>query len=238
MGMIFCRGCGKEIHDSALACPSCGAPQKIISTSDNIPDGIRGWSWGAFFLNWIWAISNRVWWGLLALIPYVGFIAAIWLGFKGRELAWTSRKWDSVEHFQRVQKKWSNWGVGLVLGIMLIGIIAAIAIPSYAGYQQKAAEAQAVIEAEEMAKAQVILDAEQALTNEAQSTLEAQQAAEALASLKAQRAAEAQLALEEEQAAVLQTQAILEEQQNVDTPIVAEQEMLNEQIVEDTKPIN
>lgn len=226
MGMIFCRGCGKEIHDSALSCPSCGAPQKIISTSDNIPDGIRGWSWGAFLLNWIWAISNRVWWGLLALIPYVGLFAAIWLGFKGRELAWTSRKWDSVEHFQGVQKKWSNWGVGLVLGIMLIGIIAAIAIPSYAGYQQKSAETQAMLEAEEMAKAQVILDAAQALANESQATPEARQAAEA------------QLALEEGQAAVLQAQAILEDQKNVDTPIVAEQEMLNEQIVEDTKPIN
>lgn len=27
MGMVFCRGCGKEIHDSASACPHCGAPQ-------------------------------------------------------------------------------------------------------------------------------------------------------------------------------------------------------------------
>ena len=27
MAMVFCRGCGKEIHDSAPACPSCGAIQ-------------------------------------------------------------------------------------------------------------------------------------------------------------------------------------------------------------------
>lgn len=27
MSMAFCRGCGKEIHQTALACPSCGAPQ-------------------------------------------------------------------------------------------------------------------------------------------------------------------------------------------------------------------
>tara|TARA_R110000851_G_scaffold315514_1_gene478028 strand:+ start:12622 stop:12957 length:336 start_codon:yes stop_codon:yes gene_type:complete len=25
--MVFCRGCGKEIHDSASACPHCGADQ-------------------------------------------------------------------------------------------------------------------------------------------------------------------------------------------------------------------
>lgn len=27
MPMVFCRGCGKEIHDSAANCPSCGAVQ-------------------------------------------------------------------------------------------------------------------------------------------------------------------------------------------------------------------
>ena len=27
MSMVFCRGCGKEIHESAPTCPHCGAPQ-------------------------------------------------------------------------------------------------------------------------------------------------------------------------------------------------------------------
>ena len=27
MSMVFCRSCGKEIHNTALACPHCGAPQ-------------------------------------------------------------------------------------------------------------------------------------------------------------------------------------------------------------------
>lgn len=29
MGMVFCRGCGKEIHESAPFCPLCGAPQAV-----------------------------------------------------------------------------------------------------------------------------------------------------------------------------------------------------------------
>lgn len=29
MAMVFCRGCGKEIHESAITCPSCGAPQNV-----------------------------------------------------------------------------------------------------------------------------------------------------------------------------------------------------------------
>jgi len=27
--MVFCRGCGKEIHESAKACPHCGATQSL-----------------------------------------------------------------------------------------------------------------------------------------------------------------------------------------------------------------
>ena len=27
MAMVFCRGCAKEIHESAVSCPACGAPQ-------------------------------------------------------------------------------------------------------------------------------------------------------------------------------------------------------------------
>lgn len=160
MGMVFCRGCGKEIHESAIACPTCGAQQKITSSyNDGIPDGVRGWSWGAFLLNWIWAISNRVWWGLLAIIPYVGFIAAIWLGIKGRELAWKSREWESVEHFQRVQKKWSNWAVGLTVGIISIGILAAVAIPAYVAYKNKVIEQQSVVETAPAPKAEPIYEA-------------------------------------------------------------------------------
>ena len=45
-----------------------------------LPPGVKGWSWGAFLLNWIWAIGNRTWIGLLAFLPYVGFIMSIILG--------------------------------------------------------------------------------------------------------------------------------------------------------------
>lgn len=31
MAMVFCRGCAKEIHESAPTCPTCGAPQNPAS---------------------------------------------------------------------------------------------------------------------------------------------------------------------------------------------------------------
>jgi hypothetical protein len=118
-------------------------PMRPMTIDGELPPGVAGWSWGAFLLNWIWAIGNRTWIGLLALVPYVGFLFAIWLGIKGREMAWKNREWESVEHFNRVQRRWSAWGIGLTLGVFLLGIVAAIAIPAYANYVARAHAAAA-----------------------------------------------------------------------------------------------
>jgi hypothetical protein len=104
-----------------------------------IPEGITGWSWGAFFLNWIWAIGNRTWVGLFAIIPYVGFVMAIVLGVKGREWAWRNKRWESIEQFNRAQRSWSKWGIILTVAAFLIGIVAAILIPAYQDYAVRAA---------------------------------------------------------------------------------------------------
>jgi hypothetical protein len=96
-----------------------------------IPEGVKGWSWGAFLLNWIWSAFNNTWIGLLSFIPYVGFVMAIILGVKGREWAWRNKRWDSIEHFNRVQRKWSIWGAILLLVPAVIGIAAAILIPMF-----------------------------------------------------------------------------------------------------------
>ncbi|MES2888300.1 MAG: hypothetical protein V4739_09855 [Pseudomonadota bacterium] len=103
------------------------------------PPGVAGWSWGAFLLNWIWAVFNKTWIGLLCLVPYVGLVFSIYLGIKGRELAWKNKRWDSIEHFNRVQKRWTVWALVLFLGLIGIGILAAIAIPAYHDYSQGAA---------------------------------------------------------------------------------------------------
>jgi Cytochrome oxidase complex assembly protein 1 len=75
-----------------------------------IPAEIKRWNWGAFLLNWIWGIGNQTYIALLALIPGFGFIWMLVLGAKGSTWAWRNGRWDSVEHFKRVQRKWAIWG--------------------------------------------------------------------------------------------------------------------------------
>ena len=65
-------------------------------------------------LGWIWSIGNQTWIGLLCFIPAVGWPMAFVLGFKGNEWAWQNRRWDSPEHFRKVQGRWTIWAVVLL----------------------------------------------------------------------------------------------------------------------------
>lgn len=94
-----------------------------------VPTEVRGWNWGAFLLTWIWGVGNDTFIALLALLPLIGFIMRIVLGIKGNEWAWQNRKWDSVEHFKNVQRKWAFWSLILVgvvvvfLGFMIAALL-------------------------------------------------------------------------------------------------------------------
>lgn len=80
-----------------------------------VPPEIRGWNWGALLLNFLWAIGNRTWIGLLTLVPYIGLVVPLILGFRGNAWAWQNNRWESIDHFKRVQRKWAIWGFSLVL---------------------------------------------------------------------------------------------------------------------------
>jgi len=114
------------IQDNALVNTSGEGKQAVI------PDGVKRWSWGAFFLNWIWGVGNRTYVALLCLIPYLGIIMWFVLGFKGREWAWRNKHWKDVDEFERVQRLWSQWAVGIIVGVAIAGFLAALIIPEFA----------------------------------------------------------------------------------------------------------
>lgn len=105
-----------------------------------VPNEIKKWNWGAFLLSWIWAIAHKAWIGLIALLPFVimGIIAPfteksdeagglfiitfgmmVVLGIKGNEWAWQNNKWNSVEEFLSIQRRWSRVAL-IIIGILFI----------------------------------------------------------------------------------------------------------------------
>jgi len=93
-----------------------------------VPSEIKGWSWGAFLLWWIWGIGNNTYISFLTLIPYVGQIVVPFvLGAKGNEWAWRNKHWDSVDNFKDVQFKWAKAGfIVVVIGLGIWGISALV----------------------------------------------------------------------------------------------------------------
>ncbi len=139
-----CPFCYKENLHGAIQCQHCAAvlegpggraippgraePQSGEANTSGqgkdavVPDEIRKWNWGAFLLGVIWGVGNRTYIAFLAVIPLFGFIMMFILALKGSEWAWRNKKWESVEHFKRVQRKWAWWGFGvqIVLFILII----------------------------------------------------------------------------------------------------------------------
>jgi len=108
-----------------------------------LPDGVRGLSWAGFVIAPFWAVGNRVWIGLLALIPGLGQLVSLWLLFHGRELAWRRGGWPSLNAFRQTQRRWS---IAAAIAAPLIAVITVL-VAVEAAQQQRggrpAAEAPA-----------------------------------------------------------------------------------------------
>ncbi len=76
-----------------------------------VPPEVDRWNWGAFLLNWIWGIGNNTFIALLMFVPFVNFVMPFVLGAKGSSWAWRNKRWQSVEDFKRVQRKWALWSL-------------------------------------------------------------------------------------------------------------------------------
>jgi hypothetical protein len=87
---------------------------------EEIPAELDRWNWGAFLLNWIWGVGNNTFIALLMFVPFVGLVMPFVLGAKGSRWAWRNGRWDSVEHFKRVQRLWAIWGVVIWLGAIAL----------------------------------------------------------------------------------------------------------------------
>ncbi len=106
-------------------------PEETDNTSGTdgpVPHEVQrmGWSWGGFALTWVWGLGNRVWIALLALIPIVNIAVAIWLGVSGHAMAWRKRRFRSIAEFESTMRAWNNWGLGLLLASILLGLFGGV----------------------------------------------------------------------------------------------------------------
>jgi hypothetical protein len=88
-----------------------------------IPPEIKGWSWAGVGLGFQWGMFHSVWISILSFVPVVGLLVKVYLGLKGRELAWQKTQWASTESFLRVQKGWDIVGA-TYLAIQILTFVA------------------------------------------------------------------------------------------------------------------
>ncbi|HEY6071835.1 MAG TPA: hypothetical protein VIV15_00215, partial [Anaerolineales bacterium] len=97
---------------------------------------INRWSWGGAVGEWIYLFSMQapkqaVIVLLISLIPYLGGLAMfVYVGLKGRSIAWQSRKWKDYEDFVACQRIWDKWGVWIFGVIVVLLVLLALADPS------------------------------------------------------------------------------------------------------------
>jgi hypothetical protein len=108
-------------------------PTEIANTSGHgpmaqVPPEIDRWNWGAFLLNWIWGIGNHTWIAFLMFVPFANMVMPFVLGAKGSSWAWRNHRWDSVEHFRRVQRKWALWGLASWIAFIVLVVAAVFAV--------------------------------------------------------------------------------------------------------------
>jgi TM2 domain-containing membrane protein YozV/Tfp pilus assembly major pilin PilA len=142
--MIYCPSCGHEVHRTARNCPACGAPVVQKRYKDKIAATVL-----AFFLGGlgIHRFYLGQWWGLFYLLfsctgipSFISFIECIVFLCTSQE-SWDNKHNDGQSATQSSSSAvvWIVVGVaaGLMVFVAVIGILAAIALPSYQDYTKR-----------------------------------------------------------------------------------------------------
>jgi uncharacterized membrane protein YvbJ len=77
MDMIFCHGCGKEIHRTASACPTCGAPNANAPSNS---DAAASKKMVGIITGIVLVIKKRVGHGIGSIVLSI-LMMSFWAGF-------------------------------------------------------------------------------------------------------------------------------------------------------------
>ncbi|MBL4864930.1 MAG: NINE protein [Pseudomonadales bacterium] len=154
-GMISCNACNKEIHFSASACPHCGAQRRTSRYKSKTVAALfalflggfgghrfyLGQWWGVFYLLFFWLWLP----GIIAIVEFVYFLMC-------DSVKWDDRYNEGIPAGPNDKSSGVLIAIVIIVGgfffIAIIGILAAIAIPSYHEYTLRAKVQEALNEVE------------------------------------------------------------------------------------------
>lgn len=147
MSMVYCRGCGKQLHETAEICPSCGAPQFTVGDKNRIVAALLALFLGSFGIHRFYL---RQWWGIFyLLLCWTGIPALVALIEALVFLFSDQRQWD--DKYNAGVPSGTGRGRFIILAgilvficITVIGILFAIAVPGRQDYTVRAQATEAV----------------------------------------------------------------------------------------------
>jgi TM2 domain-containing membrane protein YozV/Tfp pilus assembly major pilin PilA len=157
-GMISCGACKNTLHESAPICPHCGASQRSRGYKSKLTAGLLAILIGGFGVHRFYLGQ---WWGIFYLLLFWTAVPGLISIIEGIVFLVTNQEsWDE-RHNEGKPNVGGEGSAGLVIalvvavfgGIMVLGILAAIAIPAYQDYTVRARVAASMAAAEEVREA-------------------------------------------------------------------------------------
>ncbi len=137
--LVYCRDCGAKISITATACPSCGAAQSVGGRS-KVAAALLALFLGAFGFHRFYLGQ---WWGIFYLLFFWTYIPSLVSLVETFVFLFTSdQKWNEKYGNKSGSSVLILALVGFFVIIPIVGILAAVAIPAYQGYVDKAEQVQ------------------------------------------------------------------------------------------------
>lgn len=94
------------------------------------PEVASRWNWGALLFCPLWSLGNRVYLGLLSLVPVVGLVVPFIVAYKGGRLSWERNPWRDADQFVAVQRAWLLWALAILATYFLAVLLYALSEPA------------------------------------------------------------------------------------------------------------
>lgn len=148
---MYCRGCGKQLHESALTCPQCGAPQNAPAPASS---SLKSQTVAGLLCAFLGGMGAHKFY-LGRITAGVLFLLFCWSGVPGLialfdlvAIAFGSQENWAKKHNHGTLTPPVHVAVKVIVlifpAIVVIGILAAIALPAYQDYTLKAKTAEVI----------------------------------------------------------------------------------------------